>query len=84
MTLTPAMRGLLSWLLILPGAFLVLAGIIDYAVGPELAEQEPGVGPGEGGPSWYGLIIVLLGMAVIALGAWIGRARTEPNRRTTP
>lgn len=73
------MKKVLSWLLLLFGAFIALSGVIDLAVGPELAEQEPGVEPGEGGPAWYGAIVIAVGIAVIALGAWISRKTQAPR-----
>jgi uncharacterized membrane protein len=58
------MRRIAGWCLLILGAFLVLAGVIDSAVGPELQEQETGVR----NPRWYGLIHILIGIALGALG----------------
>ena len=71
------MRRAFAWLLLILGAFLVLAGLIDMVVGPELAEQEPGVAAGEGGSRWYGMIYVMIGIALAAFGHRLGRRPTK-------
>ncbi len=67
------MRRILAWVLVFLAAILVLSGIIDLAIGPELAEQETGVAAGEGGWRWYGIIYVVIGLALGALGHRLGR-----------
>lgn len=58
------MKRLIAWSMMLVGALILFAGIIDAAVGPELQELETG----ERSPRWYGLVNIAVG---IALG-WTG------------
>jgi hypothetical protein len=63
------MRRIAGWALLIIGAFIVLAGVIDAAVGPEMQELETG----ERSPRWYGLINIVIG----ALLAWAGHRLTK-------
>lgn len=58
------MRRLAGWALLILGAFFVLVGVIDSAIGPELQEQETG----ERSPRWYGLIHIVIGGALAYFG----------------
>jgi len=66
------MRRFAAWLLLILAAFLVLTGVIDVAVGPELAEQDGGVAASEGASRWTGLIYIAIGAALGALGHRLG------------
>jgi len=69
------MRRILAWVLLFLAAILVLSGIIDLAIGPDLAEQELASRRAEGGSRWYGIIYVVIGLALGALGHRLGRNR---------
>lgn len=65
------MRRIAGWGLLIIGAFIVLAGVLDSAVGPELQELETG----ERSPRWYGLINIVIGAACV----WFGHRLTKPE-----
>jgi hypothetical protein len=67
------MKRVAAWALLILAAFLVLTGIIDLAVGPELESQETGAS----GPRWYGLIYIAIGAALGALGHRLSRRSAD-------
>jgi uncharacterized membrane protein HdeD (DUF308 family) len=65
----PGPRRLIAWCFLLVGALILFAGIMDSVVGPELQELETG----ERSPRWYGLINIVIGLAL----GWYGHRLTQ-------
>ena len=61
------LRRLLTWIVVLFGALLVLAGVIDLAVGPDMEAQETGVPLAETASRWWSVLYIAIGGAIIAL-----------------
>ena len=71
------MKRIAAWALLLFGALIVLAGVIDLAIGPELAQLEPGVTAEEAGGRAPSVVLILIGVALAAAGAWLHRRSPE-------
>ena len=73
-----------AWLLLLIGASVVLAGIVDLTVGTQLAQFKPGVAAAEAGARWPSFVLLLVGIAIVALGVALGNrgrsAGSDPDR----
>jgi len=62
-----ALRRLLTWIVVLFGALLVLVGMIDIAIGPDIEVMETGAALADTASRWTGLIYMAIGAAIIAL-----------------
>lgn len=62
-----ALRRLLTWIIVLFGALLVLVGIMDVAIGPDMETLETGADLADTASRWTGLIYIAIGAAIIAL-----------------
>ena len=69
----PALRRLLTWVIVLFGALLVLVGVMDIAIGPDSEALETGADLADTASRWTGLIYVAIGAAIIALAMRIDR-----------
>ena len=65
--MAPALRRVLTWIVVSFGALLVLIGVIDIAAGPEGEALENGVAIADTASRWLGLIYVGVGAAIVAL-----------------
>lgn len=69
----PALRRLLTWIVVLFGALLVLVGIMDIAIGPDSEALETGVAVADTALRWIGLIYIAVGAAIIAFATRLDR-----------
>lgn len=68
-----ALRRVLTWIVVLFGALLVLAGIMDFAIGPESEAIETGVELADTASRWWSVLYMVIGGAIVALAMRLDR-----------